>query len=81
MCSLAPLTASVGVAAHPSCGSNLDGLIRAADNALYAAKDGGRDRVVAAPPGESAGLSARSSLRHEPPLPGAPELRVVTIDA
>ncbi|HEY0806681.1 MAG TPA: GGDEF domain-containing protein [Pseudonocardiaceae bacterium] len=42
------LTVSVGVAAYPDAGPNLDAVLLAADNALFAAKDAGRDRVSAA---------------------------------
>lgn len=42
------VTASIGVASFPTHGIGGDSLIRAADNALYAAKRTGRDRVVAA---------------------------------
>ena len=42
------ITASFGVAAIPRNAGDADGLIRAADQALYAAKDAGRDQVVAA---------------------------------
>ena len=41
-------TLSVGVAAFPGHGTTCDELIRAADQALYAAKHSGRNRVVAA---------------------------------
>ena len=41
-------TLSVGVAAFPGHGTTCDELIRAADQALYAAKRSGRNRVVAA---------------------------------
>jgi len=39
------LTASIGVATYPTHGDELDELIRAADTALYAAKDAGRNAV------------------------------------
>ncbi len=39
------ITASIGVAAYPSHGTDLDALIDAADRALYAAKSAGRDRA------------------------------------
>ena len=47
--SLGTVTLSVGVAAFPQHGSNSEALLRAADEALYAAKQSGRDRVVVAP--------------------------------
>jgi diguanylate cyclase (GGDEF)-like protein len=43
---LAPIAVSAGVAAVPEHGSTASDLLRAADNALYAAKQAGRDRVV-----------------------------------
>jgi len=42
------LTASIGVAGFPACAASGDALRTAADAALYEAKRGGRDRVVAA---------------------------------
>jgi diguanylate cyclase (GGDEF)-like protein len=44
----APLTASVGVATFPDHAIDAVGLVEAADRALYAAKETGRDRVVRA---------------------------------
>ncbi len=40
-----PVTISAGVAALPDVGSSRDELVRAADNALYAAKQAGRNQV------------------------------------
>ena len=79
-CTLECLTASIGVASHPSCGTSLDELIRAADKALYVAKDSGRDRVVVAGPRDSPGPPPRRRTQHPPARPDSPELRVVTID-
>jgi diguanylate cyclase (GGDEF)-like protein len=41
-----PLTASVGVASYPDDAADADGLLNAADHALYSAKILGRDRAV-----------------------------------
>jgi diguanylate cyclase (GGDEF)-like protein len=41
-----PLTISFGVAAMPTHAGDAEGLVRAADEALYAAKELGRDRTV-----------------------------------
>ena len=43
-----PVTLSFGVAVFPNNGTDPDNLIRAADIALYASKNAGRDRVTAA---------------------------------
>jgi len=47
---IGPLSISAGVAAYPVHGSDCTGLQSAADQALYAAKRGGRDRVMSLPP-------------------------------
>ena len=38
------LGASIGIATYPDCGSNLDGLLRASDIAMYEAKRAGRQQ-------------------------------------
>jgi diguanylate cyclase (GGDEF)-like protein len=56
------LTASIGLAVFPTPGvSSLDALVRRADDALYRAKDNGRNRV------ESEPLEDRPSARPNPP--------------
>jgi len=45
---LGAITVSLGVAVSPDHGANGEALIRAADGALYQAKEGGRNRVVTA---------------------------------
>lgn len=47
-CELDPITFSAGVATVPEHGNNAEMLIRAADRALYMAKETGRDRVIVA---------------------------------
>lgn len=46
------ITVSIGVACFPADGDSAESLVRAADAALYRAKDQGRDRVVVAGEGD-----------------------------
>jgi diguanylate cyclase (GGDEF)-like protein len=58
---LVPITVSAGVATFPLHAASSAALIRAADDALYRAKDAGRDRVVAAAaPVQAAGWTTQS---------------------
>jgi diguanylate cyclase (GGDEF)-like protein len=50
--SLGAFTISAGVAVFPDHGTSVDTVLKAADTALYAAKNSGRDRVVVAAPAE-----------------------------
>jgi diguanylate cyclase (GGDEF)-like protein len=43
-----PVTISAGISSSPEDGTDVDSLLRAADDAMYRAKNGGRDRVVGA---------------------------------
>jgi diguanylate cyclase (GGDEF)-like protein len=42
------ITLSLGIAVYPEHGSTQESILRAADDALYRAKQAGRDRVVLA---------------------------------
>jgi diguanylate cyclase (GGDEF)-like protein len=55
-----PVTASFGVATFPCDGDGSDAVVRAADAALYRAKQDGRDRVAVA--GNPAPASPRSGV-------------------
>jgi len=52
--SLPPPTASFGVSEYPRSGETVDDFLKAADLALYQAKQTGRDRVCAAEPAREA---------------------------
>jgi diguanylate cyclase (GGDEF)-like protein len=47
---LGRITVSIGVSAFPGHGATVEELVRAADKALYRAKEEGRDRIVVADP-------------------------------
>jgi predicted signal transduction protein with EAL and GGDEF domain len=53
---LIPLTISIGVALFPSDGADAMSLLREADQALYRAKDRGRDRLALAGEKRAAGV-------------------------
>jgi diguanylate cyclase (GGDEF)-like protein len=72
---LSRLTASIGVASYPEHGDHLDGLLAAADRAMYAAKHGGRNRVVRAP------ASGQSDLLTLPAPRRARPTRVKVVDS
>jgi diguanylate cyclase (GGDEF)-like protein len=65
---LGRLTASIGIASYPEHGDHLDELLAAADRAMYAAKHGGRNRVVRAPaPAERSRLAPAGPRLGRPP--------------
>jgi len=47
------ITCSIGVSTYPENGQSVGGIIESADNALYAAKHGGKNRVMCAGQGDS----------------------------
>jgi diguanylate cyclase (GGDEF)-like protein/PAS domain S-box-containing protein len=57
---LGTVTISAGIASYPTHADNSEGLIRAADEALYRAKKAGRDRVFIHEPVESTATSVET---------------------
>jgi two-component system cell cycle response regulator len=55
-----PVTVSIGVAMLSKSGDTVGTLLKRADDALYAAKNSGRNRVVTEP--EIAGLAMREPI-------------------
>jgi diguanylate cyclase (GGDEF)-like protein len=45
---LGAVTLSIGIAAFPDNGDSAEHLLKAADDALYRAKEAGRDRIISA---------------------------------
>jgi diguanylate cyclase (GGDEF)-like protein len=58
---LPPVTVSIGVAALPEHGGDFETALKVADEALYAAKARGRNRVVKPGAGEELGALAKAS--------------------
>ena len=58
---LDPVTLTVGVAVYPDHATDMAGLLRAADEAMYEAKHAGGDRVLVAQPANSQGSTIASS--------------------
>ena len=68
----ARLTASLGIASFPEDAGTLASLLHASDKALYQAKAGGRNRLVAAQPAPAGNLSPSFPGSGNYPAPPAP---------
>jgi two-component system cell cycle response regulator len=82
-----PITASLGIASRPAQGHTGPALLAAADEALYAAKEGGRDQArVAGREGPVTGVLVDDDVRPAtvrsdlPPLPVPRSLDVMALD-
>ncbi len=66
----AVITVSVGVVTYPDAGNDLDTLMRCADEAMYAAKQKGKNSFHVYRPGSTAtGGAGGNSLAHPPQIP------------
>ena len=65
----AVITVSVGVVTYPEAGSDLDTLMRCADESMYAAKQKGKNSFHVYRPGSTATGRGGSSLAHPPQIP------------
>ncbi|MGD0448818.1 MAG: diguanylate cyclase [Candidatus Dormibacteria bacterium] len=70
-CPLEQLTVSIGIAAYPEDGTDLDLLLGAADRAMYTSKHAGRNRVTCAPRAASANAITIFPARHHGSPPAA----------
>jgi diguanylate cyclase (GGDEF)-like protein len=60
------ITISVGIAAFPDAGNSIDTILKIADEALYRAKENGRNRVEFARHGESPDVQAAHPIQRNP---------------
>jgi diguanylate cyclase (GGDEF)-like protein len=63
---LGAITVSLGVALYPDHASDVEALLRSADESLYKAKRGGRDRVVISAAFDEAPVKSPPSLAESP---------------
>ena len=77
------LTCSIGVATHPEDGTDRDGLVASSDRAMYAAKQLGRNQVIAAgdPAATALSIDTNSSSREQQALLGTVEALAAVVDA